>query len=249
MAQTMTDVSLEEIIEHALLGSSSTTVNNKLLNLIKNLATELNKLKEEVTELRADNEKLKTGNNVNKGNSASIWKQFTKNTNVISEINSMVNSERNKITRKEKNLIITEKKDNNKLNNTLDPVQLKTEVGKILTAIGKSEHLEKTKAHRFKENGPIIMVCDSVEIKMDVIKVSRKLMESVEYKGVYINMDLTESELTKERSLRAEQRILNSRLGKTDGQMRYDEVTWKGDNHKMWWGIRNGELRKIYKAL
>ena len=49
MAQTMTDVSLEEIIEHALLGSSSTTVNNKLLNLIKNLATELNKLNLQIT--------------------------------------------------------------------------------------------------------------------------------------------------------------------------------------------------------
>ena len=83
-----------------------------MLNLLKNLATKVDKLQEEVTLLKAANTELR-GNNIGNNNntSANFWNQLSNNTKAMNAIKSMASTENNNnIQRKEKNLIITEKK-------------------------------------------------------------------------------------------------------------------------------------------
>ena len=108
----MTETSLASIIAHVVVGTGDP--NKTLLNLIKNLATQLEKLQSEVTELKAENNTLRENNNRNNNTSSTdFWKDFDKNTAARNQINSMVSSEKNNVKRKENNLIITEKKPTN----------------------------------------------------------------------------------------------------------------------------------------
>ena len=79
MTHTMTEVSLADIISHDKYTNMNATTATSLLNLIKNLATEVKLLREENVILRNNN------NNINTA-SANAWKGFTSNNGVRTEI-------------------------------------------------------------------------------------------------------------------------------------------------------------------
>ena len=249
----MTETSLASIIAHVVVGTGDP--NKTLLNLIKNLATQLEKLQSEVTELKAENNTLRENNNRNNNTSSTdFWKDFDKNTAARNQINSMVSSEKNNVKRKENNLIITEKKPTNneprKLMTGITQEAVKIEVDKILTEIGMEKHKETVKASRKEENGRIRLIFEDHNMKMEVLKASSKLKDKTDFKTVFINNDLTEAEAANEKNLRIVMHERNSELTEGSGVMKYGKHKCSdGTERKWWWGIRGGELRRIYGPL
>ena len=76
---------------------------------------------------------------------------------------------------------------------------------------------------------------------------ARKLRDNNEYKNVYINPDLTESEAALEKSLRSDRDKKNEELPNvSENGLRYGMHKFNGAaESKFYWGIRNRELRKI----
>ncbi len=64
-----------------------------------------------------------------------------------------------------------------------------------------------------------------------------------EYKGVYVNKDKTKVERLAEKELRIERNSLNDKLPYVDKGRHYGLQ----DERKFYWGIRFGELRKIFQ--
>ena len=68
-----------------------------------------------------------------------------------------------------------------------------------------------------------------------------------EYKNLYINKDKTKAERMAESKLRAERNKRNEELPEKDAQGRPISAAEGSQNRKFYWGIRFGELKKIYK--
>ncbi|RNA24986.1 hypothetical protein BpHYR1_046059 [Brachionus plicatilis] len=91
-----------------------------------------------------------------------------------------------------------------------------------------------------------VVEMDSVSSKLDMLGNSKKLRNSEELKGVYINEDLTPSERIAHKKLREERDRRNNELTATATvNGRIVKVKECDDNKKRFWGIRNGELRLI----
>ena len=71
------------------------------------------------------------------------------------------------------------------------------------------------------------------------------MKDTDEYKKVYINKDLTVAQLDQEKKLREDRNERNSRLDKKGAKFNFGEIEINGVTTKYYWGIRNGELRKI----
>ena len=52
---------------------------------------------------------------------------------------------------------------------------IKSEVEKVLTAIGVDDCMEKVKVTRFNDSGPILLVCENKGTKIKIIKAASKL--------------------------------------------------------------------------
>ncbi|RNA40381.1 hypothetical protein BpHYR1_021774 [Brachionus plicatilis] len=91
-----------------------------------------------------------------------------------------------------------------------------------------------------------VVEMDSVSSKLDMLGNSKKLRNSEELKGVYINEDLTPSERIAHKKLREEQdRRNNERTATATVNGRIVKMKECDDKKKRFWGIRNGELRLI----
>ena len=87
-------------------------------------------------------------------------------------------------------------------------------------------------------------------MKMEVLKASSKLKDKTDFKTVFINNDLTEAEAANEKNLRIVMHERNSELTEGSGVMKYGKHKCSdGTERKWWWGIRGGELRRIYGPL
>ncbi|RNA35743.1 RNA-directed DNA polymerase from mobile element jockey-like [Brachionus plicatilis] len=94
---------------------------------------------------------------------------------------------------------------------------------------------------RFKPDGPITVSFESTEVKMKVLKEARNLRSSVNYKKVYIYMDLTKSEMERNKELRKQQLELNMALELGSGYLKYGMHKFSDgeDDVAFYWGIRH----------
>jgi hypothetical protein len=95
--------------------------------------------------------------------------------------------------------------------------------------------------------GLILVACEEIEFKTAILKSSKKLKDMVGCRDVYINCDLTNTQLEIEKKLRTERNEKNKNL-KFAGEngLRYGKHTRSdGKESKFYWGVRSGELKKI----
>ena len=187
--------------------------------------------------------------------SAAFWSKLPKNaTNVISNLASKESSE---LARKEKNLIICGLKEQDGNIAPEDRASAeKASVVQLLTSIGINDE-NNPKFTRYKSNknakpGQILVECSTREIKMEILKAAKKLKESNHTKGIYINPDLTPAQIASDKKLRKERKELNDKLPHTgEDNLKYGIHKFgnEGIESRFYWGIRNGELKKIKKNL
>ena len=183
--------------------------------------------------------------------SATFWSKLPKNaTNAISNIAS---KESNELARKEKNLIICGLKEQGTNIAPEDRADAeKASVVQLLTSIGINDE-NNPKVTRFKSNnndkpGQILVECSTREIKFEILKAAKKLKDSSHTKGIYINPDLTPAQIASDKKLRKERKELNDKLTLTgEDNLKYGMHKFGTDSieSKFYWGIRNGELKKI----
>ena len=174
-----------------------------------------------------------------------VWKALEANPVVKSSFFGMVQVERNMAQQKERNLVIFGVKE------ISEPTEVKEEVTEILDAIGMKRHARNAKTMRWTENGPITVSFESTEVKMRVLKEARKLRNSEEYKKVYIHLDLTKTEMDRNKELRREQLRLNTAFILGDGYLKYGmhKFSAEGDEEAFYWGIRRDQLVRIKKRI
>ena len=135
----------------------------------------------------------------------------------------------------------------------------KESIDEILTEIGIIDTVDQLKKiTRLKKTttggkpGNILLECVNKEQKLSILKAARGLRESARYKDVYINSDLTSAQLEQGKKLRLERNDRNSKLTLTDDRNLKYGLHKFGDDQaesKYYWGIRNGEIKKIKVAL
>jgi hypothetical protein len=118
---------------------------------------------------------------------------------------------------------------------------------KLLTAIGKQDICDRVKSMRFKHDGPILMVFEDMDDRMEVLKATGKLKNK--YAGVYINADRTMAEAANEKILKEKMKLLNGQLREGGDGLKYGVKVSGEKAFKWWWGVRDGELRRIFKEM
>ena len=119
-----------------------------------------------------------------------------------------------------------------------------------MTAVGMEKHKDRIKMSRNKEDGPILLVFEDRASKIEVLKASKELKGKSDLDTIYINNDRTEAEIENEKKLRVTQLERNTALTKGTGFLKYEtHMCSDGTERKWWWGIRGGELRRIYGNL
>ena len=196
---------------------------------------------EEIASQQKVTEELKTNGAVLEP--SNVWKALESNPAVKSSFLGMVSVERNSAQQKEKNLVIFGVKE------ISEPNGVKEEVSSILDEIGMKRHGRNAKSFRFKPDGPITVSFESTEVKMKVLKEARNLRNSVNYKKVYIHMDLTKSEMERNKELRKQQLELNMALELGSGYLKYGMHKFSDgeDDVAFYWGIRRNQLTRIRK--
>lgn len=202
------------------------------------------KREEEIKDLQG-----KLGNNEQKSAANGVWSNLPKQAAVA--ITQVVTKEKAMVKKKENNVIITGVKQAN------DTEQEKEAVNKLFASILKTEEIidkNDFKVTRYKNKkdknkpGLIMVEFTKSEDKDKILKSTKQLRSTNEYKEVFINRDLTENELAEEKRLRDDRRIKNSELQETDEQgFKYGWHKFGNDpeQSKFYWGVRNGEVKKI----
>ena len=212
---------------------------------------EINKTKDlKITELEDRIKKIEQTNGANPISAANFWNNLPKN--VSNEISNIATRETKNQNKKEKNLIVfgipesTETEPQAKIDSD------KTAIETILEKIGVDVSMNNTKIIRFKRKanstqGIVLVECENVEKKVEILRAARKLRESAEHKNVYINQDLTEAEQAEDKKLRKERDEKNAILPNIINNKKYGMHKFGDDasESKFYWGIRNGVVRKI----
>ena len=89
----------------------------------------------------------------------------------------------------------------------------------------------------------ILVEFKQVEYSTKALRGAKNLATRDEYKGVYVNKDKTKAERLAEKELRMERNSLNDKLPYVEKGRHYGLQNEK----KFYWGIRYGELRKIFE--
>jgi hypothetical protein len=221
------------------------------LGRIKSLEDTAVRMDARITELEKENQEMQgkidtTGTNVDP---AVLWSKMVESNEVKNGISNLVSVEKNQAQRKLKNLLIFEKRDNHPklVNGATKEEVVKGEVKKILTAIGKQDICDRVKSMRFKQDGPILMVFEEMDDRMEVLKASGRLRNK--YAGVYINADRTMAEAANEKILKEKMKALNGQLREGADGLKYEVKVSGEKTFKWWWGVRDGELRRIFKEM
>ena len=156
--------------------------------------------------------------------STRLWAEIAGRANVKNDIANIMTAESIQVKSKARNLIIMENQANSpkKLRIGVESDIVDREVEQILVAIGQESSKTEVKATRFKEDGPMLLVCDNETVKMRILRASGGLREG-SFKGVYINNDRTVAEAANEKAKREEARVKNAALTKGSGNFKYEE--------------------------
>jgi hypothetical protein len=120
-------------------------------------------------------------------------------------------------------------------------------VEEVLNAVGLSRNTVQRQVRLRSPMNPnaklILVEFTEVEHRDTALKRSGVLKTNQSFKDVYLNQDMTKAERVAERDLRKERNELNASLPDKDGVGRQ-----RGEHNgrKFYWGIRSGELRRIY---
>jgi hypothetical protein len=184
-------------------------------------------------------------------NAAEFWSKLSPAaTTVISNIAQKENHEQKK---REKNMIVSGIPESQQTEISEKNKEDKVKFMELLTKIGIDEDEEDLKTIRLKSKagtnkpGPLLIVCDSLELKMEILKAAKKLREIADCREVYINNDMTIAQMEQEKKLRLERNEKNKALEFTgDNNLKYGrQIFADGKESKYYWGIRSGEFRKI----
>ena len=106
---------------------------------------------------------------------------------------------------------------------------------------------KQTKRLKSKDDkqGPIIVEKNNLVDCLLVLKAS-KIIKSSKL-NIFINKDLTDEELILEKNFRKERNERNKELEHANGDLKYGYFKFANSNKadKFYWGIRNGELKRI----
>ena len=191
----------------------------KLEALTSRLFDRITKLEEEnATKDKKISDLEKNQTSVTANSSAEFWNNLPKQASI--GISNVIATEKKSVAKKEKNIIIFGIPPQNGTDGD------KSALKKIFDKIEPTANTETIKLIRFEgkngKHGPILVELESVTIKNQVLKSARKLREINEYKNVYINPDLTESEAALEKSIRSERDKKNEELHNVSGNgLRY----------------------------
>jgi hypothetical protein len=252
----MVDMTLDEIAGYNKGGSNQGIIIASLIDMVKSLVKHVKSLETGNTELKTEVADLKekaNNNNNAQTTSEQFWSEFRKDKAVIGQMSSMVTVNNYNAQKKENNVLITERKPSNNeatkiLEGTGEAV-VKAEVDKVLSKIGMEKHKDKCKSSRKEVNGPILVIFNERNDKIEVIKASKNL-DSGDYKSVYINNDRTQAEALYEKELRVTRNELNAQLPNGTGFRKYGKHKCSDKvERKWWWDVRNGELKRIYGDL
>ena len=198
---------------------------------IKFLVQEIHELKEEI-------KVLKTSQPSKQQNPTDVWKNLKKNNEVLADITNAISVEKNKTEQLEKNLIIFGVA--NTMTDTQDIVK------SIFDKLGKNniniKNVSRFNTKKGTTSTPIRVELDSVENKIEILKVARRLKNDEDFKEVYIHKDKTLLEREAEKKLIATRKELNGRLTEGNGPLKHGTHNGK----KFYWGIRNGEVVRIH---
>ncbi|RNA36922.1 hypothetical protein BpHYR1_037018 [Brachionus plicatilis] len=230
-------------------------------NLVKELVNEIKSLKESNM---AKDEKIaaleRSLNQNGKNNGAMTYADLFKSSNKETEavIISKITKESNQKSKIDKNITISGIIECNHDSKEDRDNHARNEVEKIFTKIRVSKEkmvkvyrLPKRSNHVDLSTSPntltptwtskvIVEMIDSDSQKSTLIA-AKVLKEYDDYRNIYINQDKTLNERLIESKLRSERNKRNDGLNSVSGRHRFQD-----DGEKKWyWGIRNGELRKI----
>ena len=97
-------------------------------------------------------------------------------------------------------------------------------------------------------SGPVIIELGSAAKKFKLLKASKILNRTGQFKNVYINPDRTAAELEVEKELRSQRNRKNNELEHTGNNgMKFGKhnFTLGGQLENFYWGIRNAKLQRI----
>ena len=157
-------------------------------------------------------------------NASGDWASIASNRVAIVAINNMVSKEQAHLKSKENNVIIfgLEKAD------TQDEVN--AAVAKVFRAMKKEEVIKECKCVRLKgEKGPTIVTFKDKETQKEVLRASNKLRTATEFRNIYVNLDLTQSQMAKESELRKERALKNGELTLGTEHMKYGMHKFDGE--------------------
>ena len=187
---------------------------------------------------------------------AEFWSKFPKEASV--GIASLIAKEKSDCSKKEKNLIIfglAEPSATEPQDKTSEDTEMVTKLLKELKIEIKVDAIKiirfnnKTSSTTAPASNPRpVKICfDSVENKLRVLKAAKTLKDSSDFKKVFINQDLTQTELAIQIQLRKERNTKNDQLQEMDSNGRkYGLHKFGGQiDTKFYWGIRNGEIKRI----
>ncbi|RNA10508.1 RNA-directed DNA polymerase from mobile element jockey-like [Brachionus plicatilis] len=243
-------VDIDTILDKQTVGTVSGIVKD-ILKYVQTLVHHVRRLDEEVETLKGDKKKLEEkivgleNNNGTSGTTASedLWSQLKHSKEARSDKTGIISKEKASVQKKEKNVMVfgLEKSDD------------EASVKEIFEVLQVTVAVDDRKLFRFKDSeegkpGPLVVEFKEVETKRSVLKAAMKLRGS-KFDKVYLNRDLTESEMVRDRELRRQRNIANAKLEYGTGNMRYGKYKFGGDDDvsNFYWGIRGGDLRRIKK--
>ena len=224
----------------------------ELLEVNKSKETQISNLEKNIKDLQA------SGNNLSPTATSEIWNTYPKHIPAV--ISKLIKTEKFLNKKKENNIIIVGMKEPNKENEDENKEEDLREINKMLeklfikhkekdNTVTKIVTLNINNITRFKSKtvgkvGNVKIEFKDIEEKKSIIRTAKYLKEMEDYKNVYINSDLTESEMVNERRLRRDRAEKNKLLKETDngtGQ-KYGLYKFPGDEEETpyYWGIKNG---------
>jgi hypothetical protein len=168
-----------------------------------------------------------------------------KNTEAEVHLLAKVRRESNEVERIKKNVIVSGllavgSNDEEKLAHD------KTSVADLVAALGVPKE-SIVRQHRIITNNDksnlILVELDSTSTRDEALREAGKLRKIELYKTVYINRDMTKAERMVEKQLREERNKRNLALEEKDDTGR---PRGRHQSKLFHWGIRNGELRRIF---
>jgi hypothetical protein len=197
-------------------------------------------------------------NSQNSGNlnAAAFWSRLSPA--ATQAISNIATKETCNIQNREKNLIISGIKESAATSFTEKRNEDNKSVVELLcklnnSGINEQDYTNNTKIVRLKQKpginkpGLILVSCEDADMRMQILKSAKKLKEVDGCRDVYINCDLTNTQLDIEKRLRTERNDKNKSLSYTGPNgLKYGKQTLSdGSESKFYWGIRSGELKKI----